>query len=200
MDPAAGDAAGSIGAAVGARQDLDLTPTDAVRFTGQLAGGWWSPAPLASVDPRVWTRWGADHPVVLRAGASWIARPWRDVRTDVGLSATSNSGPSLDSIGAHANAIALLGGDFTANVGISLRQYFADADRAAARGSFTPRVGVEWQQWRAERDRLAVWVRAELPDGLPEGGVGIGYWWTGGRGFHDFAPDSVAFQTARGLE
>ncbi len=189
--------AGHVRGAITARHDLALGADVAVRLDGQLQGGWQSGPPDARVDPRAWNRWGLDHPVALELGTSLVARPWRDLSAQVGVDATSNTGPSLDRARVFGKARLLLGDLVVVGVDAALARRFTDLYRL--REDWDPRVALssDLGLWTTGDRRISVGAAVALSDDGLEGELGLTVLWSDGRGLHDLPPGAEAFRSAR---
>ncbi|MFZ5477171.1 MAG: hypothetical protein ACOZNI_10385, partial [Myxococcota bacterium] len=195
----AGSAVGAASVAgVGrVRQAWALAPRHALRADGSLRAGYWSAAPASAADPEVWTAWGKEHPARLSLGAAWVAKPGRDLTTEVGWRATSNTAPSIDHLAGWAEADLAIGRFALVSPRVGATARFPDAHRA--RGGIRPEaaLGAEAWWWTSRHLRVSVWGEAGWIQRGPEARLGVRLLLPGGRGLHDLPPGSEPFRTLR---
>ena len=187
----------SAGLALFGTRDRPLSSETKLRFEGRADGRLQSGPPIVVADPMVWSVYRADHPLYLD-GAAGVLHAWnRESRVGLRLRARTNTGPSLDRIGAELRGDRLIGFRTQLSGQIATDLRFADEHRA--RTNLNPRLRGDLQRvLRATPDQhLRAWTRATwqpLTGGL-ELWIGLRFLDTDGRGLRDLAPYRELFRT-----
>lgn len=193
--------AGQVGALLHGRLTPSLAPDLSARLEARLRGAWYSPAPVARVDGRAWSRFGAEHPVQLVAIAALVASPYPELRAEGGLRAMSNTGPSLDRAGAFAGADLLLPSLGVLSLDGAMELRFADAHREEA--GLGGRLDLRFEQglWQGEGRWWRPWIQAgwRFGDGGPVASLGLDLLLSRARGLRDLPPGALRFRALREL-
>ncbi len=185
---------------------LQLLPRLDLLGRGQsLAGG--DPDPLEPVHPRIFQRYVADHPFVLRPGLDLRFQPWQDARVITGLELAPNSDlRGLDYVSAQAGIYGVLAlasrivPEFWLEEELSLR--LRDADRPTTYLRNRLRAGLGLGVWAGRSARVVAGVSDTLYAAAPFPLRNVLELWLRvdlvlGRGLRDFGPLDMAFRSVR---
>lgn len=193
--------AGQLGAQVHGQAEGPLTTDLALRLDGRVRGTWQTGEPVARVDWRAWSRWHEHHPLFGALALSLIGDPFSELRWWAGLRAVSNTGPSLDRVGAGGGADLMLRGGLVLGLDASVEHRFADEHREGADLGARVDLAVEHGFWDGQRRWWRPWLRAGWPftDSGPVASIGVDLLLGPARGLRDLPPGSLAFRPLREL-
>jgi hypothetical protein len=153
-----------------------------------------------ALDPDVWSRFDADHPMAAIGMIRLDYEPYLDLRAFTRLRLVTNADlASFDRAQGLAGVHGIFG-RLTWGLAGEVEQRFADAHRMDARTRFGARAGGSYSLWRGDEHRLSIEAHgvARPPGDESEVFVGLAWDWTFGRGLRDYAPPELGFAAQLG--
>lgn len=195
------DGATRLGALLHGRLDPSLGRLLDLRLEGRLRATRLSDAPGDRVDGRIWSQWAYDHPAHVVGLASLVGSPTRDLRWELGMRATSNTGPSLDRFGPFGSLDLYLPTGTVLGLAARAELLLADEHRAEASTGGLVDLSIEHGLWESQRRWWRPWAKAGWR--FRQQGVvasaGLRVLLGPRRGLADMPPGSVAFRSLREL-
>ena len=185
---------------------LQLLPSAELALRGQSLG----PAALAAdepIHPRIYTKYGATHPVALRPGVELRWQRWQDARVYGASDVVVNSDfKGLDQWNLRGGMVGVLAvlrrvvPEFAAEYEASIR--LADRFRGATYVQHRVRVGLGAGVWAGRSARVVFGVSDSLIGSAPFGLRNVLDVWLRidlvlGRGLRDYGPLDMAFRPVR---
>lgn len=155
-------------------------------------------AGLPNLDLDVFNRYRSDHRYGINATWRLGHTPWLDTRWRLHAAAVSNEDLSLDRASLTAEW-EQLAGDVVLRASYRRTRFFADEDRSGSRWGDTIRLAADWDRFRDGGQRIEVGTRAVYRlDRRDLAATLLLTWHFGpGRGYRDFAPGEVDFESLR---